>query len=85
MLEQSRELIGPWGSVRISYLKELFNNILDKLLPFEFQLILYCYDNITLQKWLRLQKAKRKKFTDMVDNDRLITDESKHSDYNLIV
>ena len=45
-------------------------DILEKILPYEFAICLFNFDRIPLKRWIRLQKAKRKKFSKMVDRDK---------------
>mmetsp|Transcript_107 Transcript_107/g.102 ORF Transcript_107/g.102 Transcript_107/m.102 type:complete len:170 (+) Transcript_107:347-856(+) len=74
MIVQARENISPGSSERIDFLKQKFKDILENLVPKEIQSSLVYFDNMSIQKWLKIQKASKYKFSNnpsgnvMVDN-----------------
>jgi len=61
MLEQLRDSIGPYGTERVAFLKEQFQNIIKNAIPFEIKCILTTFDNIPLHKFLKIKKSQRNK------------------------
>ena len=56
MIVQAKEDVSPNSPTRIAFLKEHFDKILDNILPLEAKAALVHFDNMSIQKWLKIQK-----------------------------
>jgi len=61
MYEQSRDDVGPFGKIRIAFLKEQFNNIIENLIPMEQRIALCTFDNIQMHRLVKLNTGKLRK------------------------
>ena len=56
MMENTREAAGTFGTARIEYLKEQFDNIIENGCPPAIKAMMYTFTKIPINKWLKMQK-----------------------------
>ncbi|CAI2374404.1 unnamed protein product [Moneuplotes crassus] len=64
MMEQTRDDVGPFGRIRVEYLKEQFNNIIENCLPFGIKSMMYTFHKIPIYQWLKFQAGSKKKYAE---------------------
>jgi len=70
LLEDTRRNVGPFGPERVKHLKELFKEFFNNIIPDDTAIGLVTFDNISLKKWIKIQKSTHNKFKKMGNNSQ---------------
>mmetsp|Transcript_18507 Transcript_18507/g.16385 ORF Transcript_18507/g.16385 Transcript_18507/m.16385 type:complete len:97 (-) Transcript_18507:317-607(-) len=76
MMNQCKENVSPYSRERVGFIKELFEQILDNLLPSDYRATCVVFDYVSISKWLRIQKTSQQKYLkgEKEVNERSVSD-----------